>query len=198
MAGEMMTVVDNPDATHWTLEEGYKPTKSNGLDVYPYRIISAGTKLGLSAFLRIFQKNMNYLCRGASQGFKILLHPPDEVPQISKHYFRVPPKQEVLVSVQPEMITTSNGLKGYHPNRRGCYFNSERQLRFFKVYTQRNCELECVANFTKIQCDCVKFSMPSNSYILYFNYLLILNCWFSYLLKEIKIPQFVTSQKKDA
>jgi hypothetical protein len=52
------------------------------------------------------------------------------------------------VSVKPNMITTSDGLIGYAPNRRQCYFNDERQLKFFKVYTQSNCELECLANFT--------------------------------------------------
>lgn len=105
------------------------------------------------------------MCRGPVQGFKILLHTPGEVPQVSKHYFRVPLLQEVLVSVKPNMITTSEGLMSYEPNRRQCYFNSERQLRFFKVYTQRNCELECLSNFTRIECGCVKFSMPSKIFL---------------------------------
>lgn len=58
------------------------------------------------------------------------------------------------------MITTSDGLKHYLPNRRQCFFNKERFLRYFKVYTQQNCELECLANYTMQQCGCVKFSMP--------------------------------------
>lgn len=41
------------------------------------------------------------------------------------------------------------------------FFSTERQLRFFRTYTQYNCEAECLANFTQIQCGCVKFSMPS-------------------------------------
>ena len=85
---------------------------------------------------------------GPVQGFKILLHTPGEIPRVSKQYFRVPLNQEVVVSVKPNMITTSEGLIGYAPNRRQCYFNDERQLKFFKVYTQSNCELECLANFT--------------------------------------------------
>ena len=85
---------------------------------------------------------------GPVQGFKILLHTPGEIPRVSKQYFRVPLNQEVVVSVKPNMITTSEGLVGYAPNRRQCYFNDERQLKFFKVYTQSNCELECLANFT--------------------------------------------------
>ena len=122
-----------------------------------------GTSDGLIAVLRLFEQDLEYLCRGPVQGFKIILHTPSEVPEVSKHYFRVPTFQEVMMSVKPQMITTSDDLIGYKPNRRQCYFNSERQLRFFKVYTQRNCELECLSNFTRTECGCVKFSMPSKN-----------------------------------
>lgn len=47
--------------------------------------------------------------------------------------------------------------------RRKCYFDSERQLRFLKVYTQRNCELECLSNATLKTCGCVKFSLPRDA-----------------------------------
>lgn len=67
------------------------------------------------------------------------------------------------MSVKPNMITTSSGLADYAPERRQCYFNDERQLKFFKVYTQSNCELECLANYTLKACGCVKFSMPRDS-----------------------------------
>lgn len=46
---------------------------------------------------------------------------------------------------------------------RQCFFNDERYLRYFKVYTQQNCELECLANFTLATCGCVKFSMPRDN-----------------------------------
>lgn len=46
---------------------------------------------------------------------------------------------------------------------RQCYFNGERYLRFFQVYTQQNCELECLANYTMAKCGCVKFSMPRDT-----------------------------------
>lgn len=35
-------------------------------------------------------------------------------------------------------------------------------MRFFKVYTQTNCELECLTNYTLAKCNCVAFSMPRN------------------------------------
>ncbi len=47
--------------------------------------------------------------------------------------------------------------------RRKCYFHSERKLRFLKVYTQRNCELECLSNATLNLCGCVKFFLPRDA-----------------------------------
>jgi acid-sensing ion channel, other len=143
----------------WSMEKGYSPTAP--LTVYPRRALGSGARVGLNTLLRLYEYDLDYICRGPVQGFKILLHTPGEMPQVSKQYFRMPLNQEVLVAIKPQMMTTSEGLRHYPPNRRQCYFNNERQLRFFKVYTQRNCELECLANFTMKECGCVKFNMPS-------------------------------------
>lgn len=127
---------------------------------YPRRVLGPGAKAGLNIVLKLTKPDLDYICRGPVQGFKILLHTPGEIPRVAKQYFRVPLSQEVVVSVKPNMITTSEGLVDYAPERRQCYFNFERSLQFFKVYTQSNCELECLANFTLARCNCVKFSMP--------------------------------------
>jgi amiloride-sensitive sodium channel len=58
------------------------------------------------------------------------------------------------------MMTTSPKLQSYDPKVRQCFFEDEKKLRFFKLYTQSNCEIECLANFTLNTCGCVKFSMP--------------------------------------
>lgn len=144
-------------STNWTLEEGYK---INAPVTYPRRVLGPGAKAGLNIVLKLTKPDLDYICRGPVQGFKILLHTPGEIPRVAKQYFRVPLSQEVVVSVKPNMITTSDGLLEYAPERRQCYFNNERSLQFFKVYTQSNCELECLANFTLARCKCVKFSMP--------------------------------------
>lgn len=145
------------------MEDGYndKDKNVNLADVYPYRVLDSGIGSGLSAILGSHVKNFDYVCRGPTQGYKLVLHSPVEAPQVSKHFFRVPVKQEVLVSIKPNMIITSRNLQGYEPSLKQCFSTSERQLRFFKVYTQRNCELECLSNFTKSECGCVKFSYPS-------------------------------------
>lgn len=58
-------------------------------------------------------------------------------------------------------VTVSHSL--LNNSRRKCYFDSERKLRFLKVYTQRNCELECLSNDTLHKCGCVQFSLPRDA-----------------------------------
>lgn len=73
------------------------------------------------------------------------------------------PDEEAVVSVTPTMTVASYTLQGIAPELRHCYFPTERQLAFFKVYTQRNCELECVANITVRACGCAAIYMPRNA-----------------------------------
>ncbi|XP_041982502.1 uncharacterized protein LOC121735666 [Aricia agestis] len=151
--------LNNANKTYsWTLETGYFPNTT--LDAYPYRGSGYGVKAGLTFLLRAKQEELDYLCKGPVQGFKILLHNPAELPRVSQQYFRAPLSQEVIAAVKPKMMTTSDGLKPYDPTRRQCYFPSERYLRYFKVYTQANCEMECLTNFTLVRCGCVQFGMP--------------------------------------
>lgn len=92
------------------------------------------------------------------------LHSAYEIPQLSDDFIYVPLQQQIFISVKPKMITTSNRLRGYEPHDRGCFFKTERRLRFFKSYSQSKCELECLSNFTKNECGCVRFWMPSKSF----------------------------------
>ena len=86
----------NMSAKHWNLETGYDTSIEISPETYPYRVFSSGARVGLSVLLRLFQQHLEYICRGPVQGFKVLLHTPGEVPQVSKNYFRVPLEQEVL------------------------------------------------------------------------------------------------------
>ncbi|EDW34295.1 GL21653 [Drosophila persimilis] len=144
----------------WSLETGYDV--ESDVVTYPARVLSAGARSGIFLALQSFKQEVDYACRGPVQGFKVLLHAPDDVPQVSKQFVRIPMGKEVLIAVKPSMITTSSGIAEYHPLRRQCFLSHERALRFFKIYTESNCQLECLANFTLTKCGCVKFSMPRN------------------------------------
>lgn len=90
----------------------------------------------------------------------MLLHTPGEIPRLNKKYFRVSMKKHFVVNIRPQMITTSKGLDRYEADQRHWYLYKEKPLKFFKIYTQSNCQLECLSNFTKWFCDCVHYSMP--------------------------------------
>lgn len=92
--------------------------------------------------------------------FQIILHNPAEIPRVSEQYILAPLNQAVIVAVKPNMITTSNSLRNYDPSVRHCYFPHEKPLQFFKVYTQKHCEIECLRNFILAVCGCVPYHMP--------------------------------------
>lgn len=94
---------------------------------------------------------------------KAYLHIPGDIPKMSKPFLRIPFGQEVTIYIKAGVMITSDALRDYNPNRRRCYFEKERYLRFFKTYSYMNCELECLTNHTLATCGCVKFSMPRNS-----------------------------------
>lgn len=161
---DLLSVTGNPNATYWNMEAGYTDSQAgeSALNSYPNRVLGTGPDNGLNVQLRLNPMELDYLCQGAVQGFKVVLHAPTEIPQPSKNFLRLPLEQEILVSVKPNMVVTTKELRHYPPNRKLCYLNSERSLKFYKVYTQQHCELECVSNYTLKQCGCVFLTHPRN------------------------------------
>jgi hypothetical protein len=104
-----------------------------------------------------------------SEGFKILLHHPAEVPRFVTRHFRASVNQIFDIAVKPEMTVTSPNVKNYDPHVRKCYFSYERSLQFFQFYTQENCHVECLANYTLATCGCVGYYMPRKLIFLTFN-----------------------------
>lgn len=106
---------------HWTLEdgygEGYDDNSATNVYLYPYRALSAGSKVGLKLIMGLRETDMDYACRGPVQGFKVVLHAPNELPQVDGQYFRITIGQDVRVSVKPNVLKTTKSLRSYHPTR---------------------------------------------------------------------------------
>lgn len=145
--------------SNYSFEKGYS-NEFIGQE-YPLRVFKTGKYSGLTVWLS--SKNVDYQkeCQGTEEGYKITLSMPGEAGQMSKRVYHLPTSESADIAIKSKLTITSDGLQSYEPHLRQCFFNSERQLRFFKLYTQNNCEIECLANFTKSRCNCVKFSMPS-------------------------------------
>lgn len=93
----------------------------------------------------------------------MLLHSPVETPKIADFGFAVAPGKEVRVIVSPRISTASKSIISIPQKKRKCFFTFERKLRYYRTYTQRNCILECEANFTQKMCHCVQYYMPSKT-----------------------------------
>ncbi|XP_074030606.1 pickpocket protein 28 [Leptinotarsa decemlineata] len=156
MEGEYMQ--HGRESEGWTLENGYP--KDAPMETFPRRALSAGSSAGLNLVLMAWLPDLDYVCKGPVQGFKILLHHPAEIPRVGTQYFRASLNQEVVVSVKPDMMTTSPGLRDYEAHRRQCFFPTERYLAFYRSYTQQNCQVECLTNITLARCGCVAYHMP--------------------------------------
>ncbi|XP_039448581.1 pickpocket protein 28-like [Culex pipiens pallens] len=130
-----------------------------GVDNPPRRASTSGKKTSLVVVLQTNQNDLDYLCGSCIQGYKVQLHAPTDYPSLS-NYIQVPLDQEVSVEVIPHLALTTNSIRHYSPDRRNCFFQEERKLRFFSVYSQANCELECLSNYTVKLCGCTRFSMP--------------------------------------
>lgn len=157
-----MTVVNNTKVKFWSLENGYiNVDDKNSADVYPHRVFGTGLRAGLSISLSSSKLAFDFACSGPDQSFKIALHTPDEIPQVSRNFFHIPNERHAIFSVRPNLVTTISELRDYPLGQRQCYFSEERQLQFFRNYNQRNCEFECFTNFTLRKCECVSFPMPS-------------------------------------
>lgn len=62
MVPEFMIVKNNPNVLHWDMENGYE---SEVCDMeYPIRIFNSRPQSGLTLYVQVLEKNLEYLCRG--------------------------------------------------------------------------------------------------------------------------------------
>lgn len=166
MAAGMMITKTNRNVSGWSLENGYMDEIDD--HEYPIRVTETGTHGALDIAMTISKLNFDRVCRGFDEGFRVILSVPGEDFKLSPNFLRVPASQNSLIKIKPKLIRTSESIRHYEPNQRQCFYNSERKLRFYKIYSQSNCEMECLANFTKMECGCVRFSVPRTNISSFF------------------------------
>ena len=117
---------------------------------------SSGDKDGLTLTIK---RNSNVTRSNICHDNGFIVHANDELPtkvdvtDICEYEFGT--SMDVIIS--PSVIRTDENLRSFSAERRHCYFDDERKLRFFKKYTKNNCEMECLSNHTLVFCDCVSF-----------------------------------------
>lgn len=126
---------------------------------YPQKVPGVGESLGLTVTLDV-QQDKYYCSSSSSVGFKFALHTPNESPNIRETGIFIEHGKETKLRIRPDKTETEKHLKSINREFRHCLFHNEGNLKFFAHYTQRNCEMECVAEISKKYCGCVSYFMP--------------------------------------
>lgn len=142
--------VESQKEPMWDLKDGYKNQKD--FDVYPKRALP-NSAYGLNVVLSLKTSDLDFMCKGPVQGFKVRIHAPNEFPQMSEGYFRIPLNEEVIVGLRSQVISDETKFDGT------CHSHQSKILKYFKSYSQLNCLDECRSNYVHKKCGCVKFNM---------------------------------------
>jgi amiloride-sensitive sodium channel len=135
----------------WTLGTGYT---ENG--TVPFRITNRHHfKIDMK-----FTFDAIYSCKTMNRNYKVIIHLPSEIPTPFHYYKFIESNNANRITMSAQYYDTSENLRKFAPDMRDCFFEGERQLKFFKTYTKSQCNLECLTNYTLKTCGCVKFSMP--------------------------------------
>lgn len=123
--------------------------KYNKTANYPWKT-GVGKKKGLS--LKFFAQMFFSECTKSS----FAIHSPFEFPN-DNDFISLDDNFEYIVSITPTITKADDNLKALPIDARKCYFDGERELKFFKIYTHKNCEFECLSEKLYKKCDCVPF-----------------------------------------
>jgi len=93
--------------------------------------------------------------------FQLIVHSPADVPVGIQPTAYVTGSSMLSVALSLNIIRTSHKIKKWTPKLRNCYYQHEKKLKFFKIYTLHNCEMECRANNTLNVCGCNAYFQPS-------------------------------------
>lgn len=78
----------------------------------------------------------------------------------SDDYTELMAAQKQRIDYQITVKMPSDEMRKYPPRERGCYFQDERRLEYFYIYSENNCLFECITNSTIQMCECTAFYMP--------------------------------------
>lgn len=117
------------NASKWCPEDGYDNVDDT--EIYPYRAFGLGRRESFRIMLKVLNRDIDYLCGSGFNGYKITFHLPNELPPMWKKRYHVSAEQAGFFLVAAKLVLTSPALRNYAPAVRQCYFNTERNLRYF-------------------------------------------------------------------
>ncbi|XP_047103525.1 sodium channel protein Nach-like [Schistocerca piceifrons] len=120
------------------------------------RMSACGRQMGLSMLIKD-DRNDYVTTTEASHGVKVLVHDALNVPAETSAAWLASPGQEVLLSLQPQLMYATQAAQLERPGRRGCLLREERPLDLERAYSSHNCRHDCRNNRTWQLCACLPF-----------------------------------------
>uniref|UniRef100_A0A1B0CQE6 Putative sodium channel protein nach n=1 Tax=Lutzomyia longipalpis TaxID=7200 RepID=A0A1B0CQE6_LUTLO len=96
-----------------------------------------------------------------TKGIRVLINEPAAYPgdrSIEKIY---PVGYESMARVSGEQTNCSDMVRDLPIEDRKCYFPGDHQLKYFSIYRENNCDIECRMDETLKYCQCVPFFFPN-------------------------------------
>jgi amiloride-sensitive sodium channel len=125
----------------------------------PYKMPSLDIALSINVrFRKFFNYKYNY--NNSLQPLammRVIAHSPYELTSYMGQEFIHTSIEISSVVVEPEIQMIDGSLHSLSPHTRNCFLSSEKTLKYFKVYTRRNCEQECLSAMIYSRCKCVPF-----------------------------------------
>lgn len=152
------TILNN--SKHWSFDETFKYNRmESNIEAYPFRVFRSGARGSLHVITKALENNFDRFCTGATPGFRMILHAPYELPNSNHRHIVISNNRSTNILIKPKIIRPSSNLDVCSPDERKCFFQSERKLKYFKIYTQINCFAECGWNKTLKDCGCISIGM---------------------------------------
>ncbi|XP_058826878.1 pickpocket protein 28-like [Topomyia yanbarensis] len=158
LAPELILSNATKSTENWNLHDGYADY-GVFLKYYPRPAVDLSEKYRLRMKLKFNESFVDSGC-GDSGAIRVFLHNPVDFPYKGRNAVLIKSGEFVDISAHPVVKQVPQLLKYYPSSSAKCYFSEQRQLRYFRIYSQHNCELECRINYFLEKKKCALSYMP--------------------------------------
>ena len=95
--------------------------------------------------------------------FKLFIGKPAQFPMMREKSIRLEPGREHFVDLSASVVTSNKEIRELYPKARGCLYNDESHLDFYKIYTSTNCKFECRIKKAEEKFKCIPWYIPKVS-----------------------------------
>ncbi|XP_025196558.1 pickpocket protein 28-like [Melanaphis sacchari] len=151
-------IITNSKETAWNPEFGFNENAQTFN--LPWKVIGDTVEDSIIMRFNLQNEKTGNHCPKTDKGMTLFLHSPVDVPANIKPTAYISVNNIAYITTTFTLVSISESISSWKPDIRHCYYQHERILKFFKIYTVNNCEIECRANNSLKMCGCVAFYHP--------------------------------------